>query len=359
MTQAVWWQDVPWAAGGAGPPTRWAATLAAYIPRLGFPPPLHAALLAMVARADFSSMRTEVVAAVPGSHARLAAWGHGALAATLARARDHHPSLVGAPIVAQSSSMGVLKADQVACYVRAMSQGGAEDGADLGPPTTPSPSLRLALVWPTVDQVRNSAAGWASGGSIPGFPAALAAAEVRARLCSWGGPGAGGGHAGRANAMPHMKSYARYTDQGRIGWFVVGSANFSASAWGLPTPFPPKPATKQYNRSFELSVVLTPGAEAGYRAHADYGFCAAPLPSSWSLVGAPPPPPPAASPPTVRFWTATSAPAEDGGCDVVALPVPYALPPARYGPGDLPWTLEPHPGLDAFGRTVHQALGGE
>lgn len=358
MTQAVWWQDVPWAAaGGAAPATGWGQTLAAYIPRLGFAPPLQTALLAMVARADFTSMRADVVATVPGSHARLDAWGHGALAAALARCKTHHPALVGAPVVAQSSSLGVLNPNQIACYVRAMSGGASEAGAPLGPPTVDPPLLRLALVWPTVDEVRNSVAGWESGGSIPGFPNALASDEVRPRLCSWSG-GGGRDPACRSNVMPHIKSYVRYTAEGRLAWAVVGSANFSAAAWGLPTPHPPKATTKQYNRSFELSVVLTPDGEAAHRAHRDYGFCATPYPSDWSLSAAPPPPPPAPTQPTVRFWTAAAAPDAEGGCEVVAVPLPYALPPARYGPGDRPWTLEPHPGLDAFGRTVEQVLGG-
>ena len=34
-------------------------------------------------------------------------------------------------------------------------------------------------------------------------------------------------------------------------------------------------------------------------------------------------------------------------------PIPYKLPPIRYGQGDVPWSVNKlHPGIDAFGVTL-------
>jgi hypothetical protein len=107
--------------------------------------------------------------------------------------------------------------------------------------------------------------------------------------------------------------------------------------------------------NFELGVLLLPSLEAAYQRHPHRGFsCTAAAAagagsggsssssSSSSSAGLAP----AAA--TVELWSAAglrqqqaagaaAEAAAGSGAAVVALALPYPLPPARYGPGDLPW----------------------
>jgi tyrosyl-DNA phosphodiesterase-1 len=188
------------------------------------------------------------------------------------------------------------------------------------------------------------------------------------RLCVWGGE-----PVGRSRAIAHMKSLARVSDDGRAAWVVLGSHNFSCAAWGsMPKPTKsaaaaatlgtaapdPPPPPSLYIRSFEVSVALTPRLEAEYRAHRHRGFCAVrPPPGSSLLAGADECPPPEASPPVVHFWAGHRAPGRKacdgpGAPQVVALPLPYDIPPTRYSDGDVAWASDSPPlGVqDVFGR---------
>jgi hypothetical protein len=61
------------------------------------------------------------------------------------------------------------------------------------------------LVWPTVEEVRNSVEGWAAGASVPGPEKNVSKPFLQGLWHPWGGAAAG-----RQRAMPHMKSYTRY-----------------------------------------------------------------------------------------------------------------------------------------------------
>jgi tyrosyl-DNA phosphodiesterase 1 len=57
--------------------------------------------------------------------------------------------------------------------------------------------------------------------------------ELKPLLYRWSGDD----KQGRERAMPHIKSYCRYRCTGdnavQIAWFLLTSANMSASAWGM------------------------------------------------------------------------------------------------------------------------------
>ena len=65
---------------------------------------------------------------------------------------------------------------------------------------------------------------------------------------------------------------------------------------------------------------------------------------------------------SVREWSRTkrrneadateNVASEDDAADVVVAPLPYPVPPRRYGPADAPWTVDTvHAEPDCFGRT--------
>ena len=362
-TQGVWWQDFPLVGESPPPQSDFGDTLHRYIQALSLPTLAARALARVLSTTDFSSARVDLVAAIPGNHAATEAvhWGRGRLGALLASTSGHHPSLVAAPIVAQCSSMGKLDERWVGAMVEAASGGTSRGGPPLGLPSEGDGAQPFSIIWPTVNQVRDSAEGWGGGSSIPGRAEYLALPSVASRLHTWVASATA-----RGRAMPHIKTLARASPcTGRLAWAVLGSANLSAAAWGgVPTQRGKHGPGSVYIKSFELSVLFTPQREATYRAHPHYGFCAHPLPPGSSLFDVPPPPEAAPSPPTIDF-VAVGAPeggpgdtVAEAGVERVRLPLPYDLPLTRYTKGDSPWASGVlYEGVDVFGTTWPEAMG--
>ena len=107
-----------------------------------------------------------------------------------------------------------------------------------------------------------------------------------------------------------------------------------------------------------FSKEITTSAVQKYRSHRHFGYSCT-QPSQTPLPAA------AAQPPRVEFWVgSTAAAAKDesnsaapsAGVERLMLPVPYQVPPVRYGPQDRPWmTGVPYPGLDSHGLTLGQS----
>lgn len=78
-------------------------------------------------------------------------------------------------------------------------------------------------------QVRQSNQGWAAGGSLPGKDAYVHHDELLPRWARWGGEASG-----RARAMPHIKTYTRFTcaragsGRGAMRSFCVGHTGLCA-----------------------------------------------------------------------------------------------------------------------------------
>ncbi|KAG2496528.1 hypothetical protein HYH03_005352 [Edaphochlamys debaryana] len=261
----------------------------------------------------------------------------------------------------------------------------------LGGPGPPRPSgpprsgpLPLSVVWPTVQEVRNSNEGWSAGTSIPGPAKNVAQPFMRQYYCAWGGE-----LVGRQRAMPHIKTYARYRGQ-ELAWVLCTSHNLSKAAWGELQ----KGGSQLMVRSYELGVLVTPASEAAYRSSPHFGFtCDHPAPAdaaggagAGGADGSQPSGPGASPPqqgeaaPHVTLWTTegitaqreaplqpasqqTSASTLAAQSDAAAggaaapwhvpcvVPLPYALPPVPYMAADEPWTVdERHLGLDSLGR---------
>jgi tyrosyl-DNA phosphodiesterase-1 len=266
-----------------------------------------------------------------------------------------------------------------------------------------------------VSEVRSSLLGYAAGGSIPGNTRNLAKPHVAARLHAWRALGesrkpepktetsssrdsasSSNRHPyGRERAVPHIKTYTRYALRSdgppKLAWVFLGSHNLSGAAWGKFE----KNRTQLNVRSYELGVLLAPNLVGPRNEKSP--FCAvaaslasvAPFPDSavsaassrfLCLAGARPRKSASdehgkASTSAVEFrharrvreWSrggkkTDDAPlpgddddaekSDDADFDFVVAPLPYPVPPRRYGLGDTPWTIDTvHAEPDVFERT--------
>ena len=460
MSNAAWWQDFPKKtpeSSAAHETSEFEEDLVRYLNRLGWRGRDEGTLFGHVGpeafRAfDFAGAGAKLIASVPGRHGganprarrEATAWGHPALRRALAKMAFPR-RFRASPIVGQFSSIGSFSEKWLVSEFGASLRAGRaepdpaadeacaarepEDAAS-GPAERAARSSSLLgagpiqLVWPTAAEVRASLLGYASGGSIPGNARNLAKPHVAARLHAWralaeearGAETTGAGRRsacpegsgsdphpyGRARAVPHIKTFARYaaTDAGppRLAWVFLGSHNLSGAAWGVFE----KNETQLRVLSYELGVLLAPALVGPKRPPTTKTpFCAVAASLSASsdvgsvsserflcLAGARPrraggtgdgaggasgdgAPTGAGSrgvefrhARSVREWSRTKNEDEadaketdetdetdDDVADFVFVPLPYPVPPRRYRPADAPWTIDTvHAEPDRFGR---------
>ena len=286
--------------------------------------------LEWVRQYDYAGARARLVASVPGTSAGSAAgrhsgaalhrWGHMRLRELLA-AEGLADRFEDSSLVLQFSSLSSVGNDTKWLKELVQSLCGG-DGA----------MPRLRVLFPTRDQVRDSLEGWAAGCSIPCNPENAEKLRARlnelsgqsnlARMCGWDGAGRGvAGAADRAAAVPHIKTYARFNDDGELAWALLSSNNLSQAAWGKLE----KNGAQLYVKSYELGVLVLPSLQ----------------------------------PPAMRTLTAassaTAASASPSAATIV--PLPYSIPPLPYRASDRAWDGNVPNVRDSRGRTPEDAQG--
>ncbi|KAJ9521208.1 hypothetical protein QJQ45_022931 [Haematococcus lacustris] len=276
------------------------------------------------------------------------------------------PLLAGGPGIRQESGLGAWRQPPLPSSQAAQNKVGAGGHQAVRPVPLPLCLSQLHLVWPTVQvlwqwwlqEVRDSLEGWAAGGSIPGKAANIQSSLVRplySRLDLQA--------LGRQRAMPHIKTYCRFEQGGRLAWVLLTSHNMSKPAWGELV----QGGNQLLVRSYELGVLTTPTSLARYFAHRHCGFSCAP--------GSAPPAPqlPATKDVAVELWgwqawrrcQATDpedlefiASRNPTAIQVFA-PLPFGFPPTRYATdADRAWAAdEAHSGVDAMGLTEDDYRG--
>ena len=141
---------------------------------------------------------------------------------------------------------------------------------------------KISIIFPTIDEIRRSIDGYASGSSIHMKTSTPAQSKqlsiLRPMLCHWAGeptpnltpssvlqtlqarPALTGQkqvrEAGRRRAAPHIKTYARFSDTSMttIDWAMMTSANLSTQAWGAAS----SAGGEIRICSYEAGVVLWP-----------------------------------------------------------------------------------------------------
>nr|XP_003214461.1 PREDICTED: tyrosyl-DNA phosphodiesterase 1 [Anolis carolinensis] len=243
---------------------------------------------------DFSETRVYLLGSTPGRYQNSdkEKWGHLRLKKLL---KDHVMQVSDQdswPVIGQFSSIGSMGADQSKWLCSEFRDSLTSLGNDTKALT--NRDIPIHLVYPTVENVRQSLEGYPAGGSLPySIETAKKQLWLHAYFHKWSAE-----TSGRSRAMPHIKTYMRASpDFQKIAWFLVTSANLSKAAWGAFE----KKGTQLMIRSYELGVLFLPsefGLNSGYFQVKESMFSNEPSSS---------------------------------------FPVPYDLPPKKYEGKDRPW----------------------
>ncbi|XP_025935218.1 tyrosyl-DNA phosphodiesterase 1 isoform X8 [Apteryx rowi] len=221
-------------------------------------------------------------------------WGHLRLRKLLKEHASSVPAQESWPVVGQFSSIGSMGVDESKWLCSEFQESLVATGSSVT--TLLKYGVPIHLVYPTVDNVRQSLEGYPAGGSLPySIQTAQKQLWLHSYFHKWSAE-----VSGRSHAMPHIKTYMRPSpDFQKIAWFLVTSANLSKAAWGALE----KNGTQLMIRSYELGVLFLPSAFG-----LDKGY--------FHVKG--------------KLLSESNDPA-------TSFPVPYDLPPEQYGSKDRPW----------------------
>ncbi|NXA46213.1 TYDP1 phosphodiesterase, partial [Nothocercus julius] len=244
---------------------------------------------------DLSETRVYLLGSTPGRYQGIdkEKWGHLRLRKLLREGALSVAARESWPVVGQFSSIGSMGADESKWLCSEFQDSLVAAGTSV---TSLKCAVPIHLVYPTVDNVRQSLEGYPAGGSLPySIQTAQKQLWLHSYFHKWSAE-----VSGRSHAMPHIKTYMRPSpDFQKIAWFLVTSANLSKAAWGALE----KNGTQLMIRSYELGVLFLPsafGLERGYFHVKD------------------------------KLHSESKDP-------VTSFPVPYDLPPEQYGSKDRPW----------------------
>uniref|UniRef100_A0A7S0GYA7 PNK FHA domain-containing protein n=1 Tax=Amorphochlora amoebiformis TaxID=1561963 RepID=A0A7S0GYA7_9EUKA len=267
---------------------------------------------------DYSKAKVRLIGSAPGRHtgSAMRKFGHLKLKAILSSMSFDEKFSKG-PLVMQFSSMGSLNEKWLRSFQESLSSG-KKHSVDGGGNARPKGALgrgEIKIIWPTIEEIRTSITGYAAGGSVPGPEKNVTRKFLQQYYHVWGTDTVHD----RRRVSPHIKTFLRYqhaVDSQRkcqeIAWVLLTSHNLSQAAWGVEQKgrFGPQ----LFIRHWELGVLFIPTASGGISQ--------------------------------ITTTACTPAPSRK------RIPLPYALPPRRYGAGDVPWiwTKQKFPLPDIFGR---------
>uniref|UniRef100_A0A8C6V650 Tyrosyl-DNA phosphodiesterase 1 n=1 Tax=Naja naja TaxID=35670 RepID=A0A8C6V650_NAJNA len=242
---------------------------------------------------DLSETRVYLIGSTPGRYQGNAKekWGHLKLRKLLKEQATQIPDQDSWPIIGQFSSIGSMGVDQSKWLCSEFRESLGSLGSNLKNPPNQIP---IHLIYPSVENVRQSLEGYPAGGSLPySMQTAQKQLWLHSYFHKWSAE-----TSGRSHAMPHIKTYMRVSlDFQKIAWFLVTSANLSKAAWGAFE----KNGTQLMIRSYELGVLFLPsefGLNTGYFQVKENMFA---------------------------------------NTSILSFPVPYDLPPEKYENKDRPW----------------------
>ncbi|RCV36125.1 hypothetical protein SETIT_7G294600v2 [Setaria italica] len=264
---------------------------------------------------DYSNSMVRLIGSVPGYHVgpNIRKWGHMKLRNVLEECM-FDKQFCKSPLIYQFSSLGSLDEKWMSEFAYSLSAGKSDDGSQLG-------IGKPLIVWPTVEDVRCSIEGYAAGSCIPSPQKNVEKDFLKKYWSRWKAD-----HVGRCRAMPHIKTFTRYSGQ-NIAWFLLTSSNLSKAAWGALQ----KNNTQLMIRSYELGVLFLPQTlqsvpqfSCTERNASNRDGLALGKTIKTKLV--------------TLCWKGDEE--KEPSTKTVRLPVPYQLPPQPYGTEDVPWSWD-------------------
>lgn len=150
-------------------------------------------------------------------------------------------------IVAQSSSLGSFGAGPDAWLTSEFVNSLRRDSKPVGLRKMPS----IRVVYPSFNNVASSHDGMLGGGCLPyGNQVHQKQTWLNGFLYQWRADGRF-----RSKAMPHIKTYCRWTDK-KLFWYILSSANISKAAWGSLSKTKTSPSLRISN--YEAGVLFLP-----------------------------------------------------------------------------------------------------
>ncbi|CAN0913576.1 Tyrosyl-DNA phosphodiesterase 1 [Linum grandiflorum] len=313
-TQGLWMQDFPWKdENNTNKGCGFETDLIDYLGALKWPeftarlPSLGSVKInaSFFKKFDYSDARVRLISYVPGYHtgSNMKKWGHMKLKAILQEC-VFDKEFKSSPLVYQFSSLGSLDEKWMTELATSMSSGVSDDKKPLG--------LGVPrIIWPTVEDVRCSLEGYAAGNTVPSPLKNVEKEFLKKYWAKWRAT-----HTGRCRAMPHIKTFARYSGQrlaSACSFFHLKennrmSVHFHAQATVFHHLRYGKPISFVFNSVFESA--LTKGRSS----------------PRTELV-------------TLKWdkWQLTE---DMPSSQVIRLPVPYELPPQPYAREDVPWSWD-------------------
>ncbi|KAJ0408287.1 hypothetical protein ATCC90586_008237 [Pythium insidiosum] len=225
-------------------------------------------------------------------------------------------STLGAPVVAfckELDRFDFSTATVALSHVRFSSLGSLDEKwlfGEFAESLMPRPNPSSATMPIKSLHIRNSIEGWNAGRAVP-CPLKNMKPFLHKYLRKWTPPAV----LHRQNAMPHIKTYARFdpSQTGAVDWALLSSSNLSKAAWGALQ----KNGSQLMIRSYELGVLFLPQ------------LCPD-SPTQYRIVGSADNTPPA------------SSSTNPSSCEqTVYLPLPYGFPIKTYDPTrDEPWVWD-------------------
>ncbi|XP_010492343.1 PREDICTED: tyrosyl-DNA phosphodiesterase 1 isoform X2 [Camelina sativa] len=326
-SQGLWMQDFPWKDDDNKDPPKccgFEGDLIDYLNVLKWPE-FTASLpgrgnvkinAAFFKKFDYSNATVRLIASVPGYHTglNLKKWGHMKLRSILQECifdREFRRS----PLVYQFSSLGSLDEKWLAEFRDSLSSGITEDKTPLGPGDP-------LIIWPTVEDVRCSLEGYAAGNAIPSPLKNVEKPFLKKYWAKWKAD-----HSARSRAMPHIKTFTRYSDQ-KLAWFLLTSSNLSKAAWGALQ----KNNSQLMIRSYELGVLFLPSP---VKTQGCKFSCTEDNTSTMKAKQETKDEVEKRSKLVTMSWQGNRDSPE-----IISLPIPYQLPPKPYSTEDVPWSWD-------------------
>jgi tyrosyl-DNA phosphodiesterase-1 len=246
------------------------------------------------------------------------------------------------PVLCQMSSLGYLNMKWLKKIYEAIdyqSTHGADPVKDYGRVSKNRIPLQneIRIVWPTVEEIKNSVEGYHGGGSVCGKAKNVSLEFLQPLYRRWSNVGKNPLQTSRH--VPHIKTFLQPSHDGRsIEWLCLTSHNLSIAAWGQVQKRSKNQSTDEkilFIRHWELGVFISAatlargdGKQVRIVPLADHEN------DNTGVI-------------------CLNSDDEDGqDYDVIRVPLPYSLHTPAYDNKGNPWTDDPvlHQQPDAFGR---------